>query len=179
VARDNGGLALYRATAVTTLRDQLPNACADFSRLVLRPDGGEASNRRVVEHEEPAEIEPPLSKIITSQGRTRRACAYVAAGIARCPDSLGGGADCAGYSPIVDGIAREQAIYQALKAAAEVAAALQARLIEEHNADPERAAALSTFASSLKLRQARECFGQGLRAAGATSPSMTRSVHNR
>ena len=39
---------------------------------VLRPDGGEASNRRVVEHEEPAEIEPPLSKIITSQGRTRR-----------------------------------------------------------------------------------------------------------
>jgi len=40
----------------------------------------------------------------------------------------------------VDGSAREQAIYQALKAAAEVAAALQARLIEEHNADPERAA---------------------------------------
>jgi hypothetical protein len=68
VARDNGGLALYRATAVTTLRDQLPNACADFSRPVLRPDGGEASNRRVVEHEEPAEIEPPLSKIITSPG---------------------------------------------------------------------------------------------------------------
>jgi hypothetical protein len=29
-ARDNGGLALYRTTAVTTLRDQLPNACADF-----------------------------------------------------------------------------------------------------------------------------------------------------
>jgi hypothetical protein len=43
---------------------------------------------------EPAEIEPPLSKIITSQGRTRRACAYVAAGITRCPDSPGGGADC-------------------------------------------------------------------------------------
>jgi hypothetical protein len=60
---------------------------------------------------------------------------------------------------MVHGIAREQAIYQALKAAAEVAAALQARLIEEHNADPERAAALSTFATSLKLRQARECFG--------------------
>ncbi len=38
-----------------------------------------------------------------------------------------------------DGIAREQAIYQALKAAGEAAAALQARLIEEHNADPERA----------------------------------------
>ena len=72
VARDDGGLALYRATAVTTLRDQLPNACADFCRPVLRPDGGEASNRRLVEHEEPAEIEPPLSKIITSQGRTRK-----------------------------------------------------------------------------------------------------------
>ena len=71
-ARDNGGLALYRATAVTTLRDQLPNACADFCQPVLRPDGGEASNRRLVEHEEPAEIEPPLSKIITSQGRTRK-----------------------------------------------------------------------------------------------------------
>lgn len=68
MARDDGGLALYRATAVTTLRDQLANACADFCRPVLRPDGGEASNRRVVEHEEPAEIEPPLSKIITSPG---------------------------------------------------------------------------------------------------------------
>jgi hypothetical protein len=40
---------------------------------------------------------------------------------------------------MVDGIAREQAIYQALTAAAEVAAALPARLVEEHNADPERA----------------------------------------
>ena len=69
---------------------------------------------------------------------------------------------------IVDGIAREQAIYQTLKAADEVAAALQARLIEEHNADPERAATQSTFTTSLKLlRQARERFGQGLRAAGA------------
>jgi hypothetical protein len=64
----------------------------------------------------------------------------------------------------VDGIAREQAIHQALKAAGEVAAALQARLIEEHNADPERAAALSTFATWLKLlRQARERFGQDIR----------------
>ena len=79
----------------------------------------------------------------------------------------------------MDGIAREQAIYQALKAAAEVAAALQARLIEEHNADPERAATQSTFTTSLKLlRQARERFGEGLRAAGgpATSPSLTRSA---
>jgi hypothetical protein len=67
----------------------------------------------------------------------------------------------------VDGIAREQAIYQALTAAAEVAAAPQALLIEKHNADPGRAAAQTTFTTSLRLRQAPECFGQGLRAAGA------------
>jgi hypothetical protein len=77
----------------------------------------------------------------------------------------------------VDGIAREQAINQALTAAAEVAAVLQARLIEERNADPERAATQSTFTTSLKLlRQVCGRFGQGRRAAGATSPSMTRSV---
>jgi hypothetical protein len=79
----------------------------------------------------------------------------------------------------VDGIAREQAIYQALKAAAEVAAALQARLIEEHNADPERAATQSTFTTSLKLlRQARERSARGCEPPGgpATSPSLTRSV---
>src|SRR5204862_5385263 len=46
-----------------------------------------------------------------------------------------------------------------------------------NNADPERAATQSTFTTSLKLlRQACERFGQGLRAAGATSPSLTRSV---
>ena len=66
---------------------------------------------------------------------------------------------------MVDDSARERAIYQALKAADEVAAALQAHLIEEHQADPERAAAQSTFTNSLKLlRQARERLGQGLRA---------------
>jgi len=52
---------------------------------------------------------------------------------------------------MVDDIARERAIYQALKAADEVAAALQAHLIEEHKADLERAAAQSTFTNSLKL----------------------------
>lgn len=81
----------------------------------------------------------------------------------------------------MDGIAREQAIYQALKAAAEVAAVLQARLIEEHNADPERAAALSTFATWLKLlRQARERLGQGLRAveAGSIAESDRISLRN-
>src|SRR5437667_11372567 len=69
---------------------------------------------------------------------------------------------------MVDDSARERAIYQALMAADEVAAALQAHLIEEHQADPERAAAQSTFTNSLKLlRQARERLGQGLRAVEA------------
>ena len=69
---------------------------------------------------------------------------------------------------MVEDIARERAIYQALKAADEVAAALQAHLIEEHQADPERAAAQSTSTNSLKLlRQARERLGQGLRAVEA------------
>ena len=69
---------------------------------------------------------------------------------------------------MVDDTARERAIYQALKAADEIAAALQEHLIEEHNADPERAAAQSTFTNSLKLlRQARERLGHGLRAVEA------------
>jgi hypothetical protein len=69
---------------------------------------------------------------------------------------------------MVDDTARERAIYQALKAVDEVAAALQAHLTEEHKADPEHAAAPSTFTNSLKLlRQARERLGQGLRAVGA------------
>ena len=58
---------------------------------------------------------------------------------------------------MVDDVTRERAIYQALKAVDEVAAALQTHLIEEHGADPERSAAQSTSTNSLKLlRQARE-----------------------
>jgi hypothetical protein len=69
---------------------------------------------------------------------------------------------------MVEDIARERAIYQALKAVDEVAAALQTHLLEEHGADPERAAAPSTFTNSLKLlRQARERIGEGLRAVEA------------
>ena len=69
---------------------------------------------------------------------------------------------------MVDDIARDRAIYHALKAADEVAAALQAHLVEEHGADPDRAAAASTASNSLKLlRQARERLGQGLRAVQA------------
>jgi len=69
---------------------------------------------------------------------------------------------------MVDDIARDRAIYHALKAADEVAAALQTHLIEEHGADPDRAAAPSTATNSMKLlRQARERLGEGLRAVEA------------
>ena len=69
---------------------------------------------------------------------------------------------------MVDDTARDRAIYHALKAADEVAAALQTHLIEEHGADPERGAPQSPSSNSLKLlRQARERLGQGLRAVQA------------
>ncbi len=69
---------------------------------------------------------------------------------------------------MVDDTARDRAIYQALKAADEVAAALQTHLIEEHSADPERAAPQSPSTNSLKLlRQARARLGQGLRVLEA------------
>jgi hypothetical protein len=71
---------------------------------------------------------------------------------------------------MIDNTAREQAIYQGLKAVDEVAAALQAHLIEEHAADPERAAAHGPATDSLTLlRQARERLGVGLRAVEADS----------
>ena len=69
---------------------------------------------------------------------------------------------------MVDDTARDRAIYHALKAADEVAAALQAHLIEEHGADPDRSAAQDPSTNSLKLlRQARERLGEGLRAVEA------------
>ncbi len=71
---------------------------------------------------------------------------------------------------MVEDNARDRAIYQALKATDEIAAALQTHLIEEHGAEPERAAAQSSSTNSLKLlRQARERLGQGLRAIEADS----------
>jgi len=69
---------------------------------------------------------------------------------------------------MVEEHARDRAIYQALKAVDEVAAALQTHLIEEHQADPERAASASTSTNSLRLlRQARERLGEGLRSIEA------------
>jgi hypothetical protein len=69
---------------------------------------------------------------------------------------------------MVDEDARDRAIYQALKAVDEVAAALQTHLIEENQADPERSSTQSTSTNSLKLlRQARERLGEGLRTIEA------------
>jgi hypothetical protein len=69
---------------------------------------------------------------------------------------------------MVDDTARDRAIYQALKAADEVAAALQAHLVEEHGADPDRTAARNPSTDSLKLlRQARQRLGEGLRSVEA------------
>jgi hypothetical protein len=78
---------------------------------------------------------------------------------------------------MVDDAARDRAIYHALKAVDEVAAALQTYLIEEHGADPARSAPHSPSTNSLKLlRQAREHLGQGCEPSRTTSsPSPTRS----
>ncbi len=82
---------------------------------------------------------------------------------------------------MVDDTARDRAIYHALKAADEVAAALQTHLIEEHGADPERGAPQSPSTNSLKLlRQARERLGHGLRSieAGHIAESDEISLRN-
>ena len=75
---------------------------------------------------------------------------------------------------MVDDNDRDRAIYHALKAADEVAGALQAHLIEEHGAGPDRSTdrnpARGPATNSLKLlRQARERLGEGLRAVKADS----------
>lgn len=68
---------------------------------------------------------------------------------------------------MVNDNARDRAIYQALKAADEVAAALQTHLIEEHGAGLEDAVQ-GPGANSLRLlRQARERLGTGLRSVEA------------
>jgi vacuolar-type H+-ATPase subunit I/STV1 len=60
---------------------------------------------------------------------------------------------------------QEQAIFEALKAIDEVAAALQAHLVEEHGADPNPAANLDSAGDSITLlRHARERLSDGLRS---------------
>ena len=66
--------------------------------------------------------------------------------------------------------AQDRAIYQALKAADEAAAALQAHLVEDHGASPDPTAGHGPSGNALKLlRQARERLGEGLRAVEAPS----------
>lgn len=78
---------------------------------------------------------------------------------------------------MVEDTARDRAIYQALKAVDEVAAALQTHLIEEHGADPERTTARNTSTNALALlRQARERLGQGLRAIEADNIAVSDQI---
>lgn len=70
---------------------------------------------------------------------------------------------------------QQQAIVQALKAADEVAAALQAHLVEEHGADPNPAAHPDSSADSMTLlRHARERLGDGLRSIEASDAAHPR-----
>jgi len=68
---------------------------------------------------------------------------------------------------MVNDNARDRAIYQALKAADEVAAALQTHLLEEHGAGLESAREGAGVNSLRLLRQARERLGAGLRSVEA------------
>ena len=70
---------------------------------------------------------------------------------------------------------QEQAIFEALKAIDEVAAALQAHLVEEHGADPNPAARTNSSADSMTLlRHARERLGDGLRSIEADDSARPR-----
>jgi hypothetical protein len=69
---------------------------------------------------------------------------------------------------MVDDAAKERAIYQALKAGDEIAAALQAHLLDKPRPDSERGDPSDAASSALKLlHQARERLGEGLRAIEA------------
>jgi hypothetical protein len=68
--------------------------------------------------------------------------------VGKGPGTTGRGVMLAGWLTTPHGTG---AIYHALKAADEVAAALEAQLIEEHRADPDRTAAQNPATNSLKL----------------------------
>jgi hypothetical protein len=68
---------------------------------------------------------------------------------------------------MADDIARDHAIYHALKAADEVAAALQAHLVEQHGADPDPAPGAPAADSMRLLRQSRKRIAEGLHAIDA------------
>lgn len=69
---------------------------------------------------------------------------------------------------MVDDTAKERAIYQALKAIDEVAAALQAHLLEQDHASPASGAARGRSGSAFTLlHQARARLGEGLRTIEA------------
>jgi hypothetical protein len=78
---------------------------------------------------------------------------------------------------MTDEKARELAIYQALKAIDEVAAAVQAHLIEDHGADAADVAAGRVANHSLTLlRQARSRLTQGLQAVNADQLALSDDV---
>lgn len=69
---------------------------------------------------------------------------------------------------MVDDTAKERAIYQALKAIDEVAAALQAHLLEQDQASPDSGAARGRSGSAFTLlHQTRARLGEGLRTIEA------------
>jgi hypothetical protein len=78
---------------------------------------------------------------------------------------------------MVDDAAKERAIYHALKAVDEVAAALQAHLVEEHQATPSRGSPRGGSASALKLlHQARARLGEGVRTIEADTIHLSDGV---
>jgi hypothetical protein len=68
---------------------------------------------------------------------------------------------------MTDETVRDPALVSALKAADEVAAALQAHLTQEHKVSPERTESRTTSSEAFDLlRHARERLASGLRAIG-------------
>ncbi len=82
---------------------------------------------------------------------------------------------------MADDTARDRAVYHALKAADEVAAALQAHLVEQHGADPDHDPGGPAADSIRLLRQSRKRIAEGLRAidAGKLDDTDPISLRNR